>query len=95
MVKYFKKTSGSQRALGLFILMDEHPTNMSEQLATLVGNRGPLVSAVRSFDITPSKIVMSYTAFSVRSSNTRLCVLKCCFLITDPTAEPSILLLFH
>ena len=55
-LKYFKKAIGNQRALGLFILMDHHPMNMSEQLATLVGNRGPLVSAVRSFDITPSKL---------------------------------------
>lgn len=43
-IKHFKKADGNVRALGLFILMDEHPMSMAEQLATLAGSRGPLVS---------------------------------------------------
>lgn len=38
--------SGSHRTLGLFILMDEHPMNMEEQLAILADSRGPHSSKV-------------------------------------------------
>ena len=43
MIKYFKKAEGTHHALGLFILMDEHSSNMNEQLEILVDNRGPKV----------------------------------------------------
>lgn len=45
-IKYFKKADGNKHSLGLFILMDEHPMSMAEQLATLAGSRGPLVSTI-------------------------------------------------
>lgn len=44
--KYFRKLSGNFRSLGLFILMDEHPLSMMEQLAILADNRGPLSNKV-------------------------------------------------
>jgi hypothetical protein len=45
-IKYFKKADGTHRALGLFILMDEHSMSMKEQLKILVKNRGPKVSDI-------------------------------------------------
>lgn len=40
----FKKAGKNARTMSLFILMDEYPSSMAEQLKQLIENRGPMVS---------------------------------------------------
>ena len=42
-LKYFKERGSTSRGMALFILMDEHPQNMSEHIQALVDNKGPHV----------------------------------------------------
>lgn len=44
-MKFFKKARKNAHLMALFILMDEHPTSMAEQLQTLADNKGPNVRA--------------------------------------------------
>lgn len=45
----FKKAGKNARTMSLFILMDEYPSSMAEQLKQLIENRGPMTSKVLSW----------------------------------------------
>ena len=44
-LKFFKKAGNDARGMSLFILMEEHPSSMAEQLRILVNNKGPRVQS--------------------------------------------------